>query len=308
MGTNSAIAIGRGLRLITLSSFAGDMADALRQQRIRDYVAQCARQRLRLIDFSLERDLALSQAKYSLSGFDLIGAWRSWRESRRAERAIEQLRKAVPVARSASIEEQQARSGDEAEKRLDEYLAMCLGEKWTLIAGYSGRNGEIDRILVGPWGVYAFEVKGNRGVIHSNGVRWWAERYGCRGNLLGTKTLPRAPDAQLARTAGWLEEWLHRNGIDLRVGRVILFAANDARIGVIRAANADLVTTLHELDLGNLFDPGSKRSALAPAVCERIVNLVERDHAFWEQKRSGMPDTDRKANRDRLSQPSFAGL
>lgn len=147
MGTHSAIAIGRGLRLITLSSFAGDRADALRQQRIQDYEMQCARQRLRLIDFSMARDLALSRAKYSLSGFDLIGAWRSWRESRQAERAIEQLRKAAPIARSASIEEQQARAGDEAEKRLDEYLAMCLGEKWTLIAGYSGRNGEIDRIL-----------------------------------------------------------------------------------------------------------------------------------------------------------------
>lgn len=308
MGTHSAIAIGRGLRLITLSSFAGDRADALRQQRIQDYEMQCARQRLRLIDFTMARDLALSRAKYSLSGFDLIEAWRSWRESRQAEKAIEQLRRMAPVVRAASIDERQARAGDEAERRLDEFLAVALDDQWTLIAGYSGRGGEIDRILIGPWGVFAFEIKGNRGVIHSDGTRWWVERFDRRGNPLGTKTLPREPDAQLAKTAGWLEGWLRRNEIDLRVGRVILFPADDARIGVIHAANADLVATLRGLDLGSLFDPGCKGSALAPVVCERIANLVVRDHSFWERRRLGASGTPIRRGEGEVSRLSFAGL
>jgi hypothetical protein len=308
METHSSTIVGRGLRLITLSSFAGDRADALRRQRIQDYEMQCARQRLRLIDFSMARDLALSRAKYSLSGFDLIGAWRSWRESRRAEMAIEQIRRMAPVVRAASIDERQARAGDEAERRLDEFLAVALDDQWTLIAGYSGRGGEIDRILIGPWGVFAFEIKGNRGVIHSDGARWWVERFDRRGNPLETKTLPRAPDAQLAKTAGWLEGWLRRNEIDLRVGRVILFPADDARIGAIHAANADLVATLRELDLGSLFDPSCRGSALAPVVCERIANLVVRDHSFWERRRLGASGTASRRGEGEVSRLSFAGL
>lgn len=308
MGTHSAITIGRGLRLITLSSFAGDRADALRQQRIQDYEMQCARQRLRLIDFSMAHDLALSRAKYSLSRFDLIEAWRSWRESRRAERAIEQLRRMAPVVRAASIDERQARAGDEAERRLDEFLAIALDDQWTLIAGYSGRGGEIDRILIGPWGVFAFEIKGNRGVIYSDGTRWWVERFDRRGNPLGTKTLPRAPDAQLAKTAGWLEGWLRRNKIDLRVGRVILFPAEDAQIGTILNADADIVTTLRELDLGYLFDPVSKGTAMDPDVCGRIANLVVRDHSFWERRRLGASGTPIRRGEGEVSRLSFAGL
>lgn len=296
------------MRLIVLSNFAGDKADDLRQQRNKRLEEEIAARKKYLDELRSARDLARRKTKEALFGLDLIGAWRSWNDIQRIKRQIIQFLAAPVVFDVPSIDEQQAKAGNEAEQRLDVFLGEALGEKWTLIAGYSGRNGEIDRILIGPWGVFAFEIKGNRGVIHSDGARWWVERFGRRGNPLGTKTLPRAPDAQLAKTAGWLEGRLHRNGIDLRVGRVILFPADDARIGVIHAANADLVTTLRELDLGSLFDPGSKRSALAPAVCERIVNLVERDHAFWEQTRSGMPDAGRKAKRDRLSQPSFAGL
>jgi len=300
--------IGRGLRFIELSNYAGQKAEDLRRQRHEANAAAGQSYQERLAQLESDLKQARRETVHAISMLRLLDAWRWWREARIVRWALRKVRTIPPQAKGASIEEQQAIAGEDAEKRLDVFLAGSLGEKWTLIAGYSGRNGEIDRILIGPWGVFAFEIKGNRGVIHSDGARWWVERFGRRGNPLGTKTLPRAPDAQLAKTAGWLEGRLHRNGIDLRVGRVILFAANDARIGVIHAANADLVTTLRELDLGSLFDPGSKRSALAPAVCERIVNLVERDHAFWEQTRSGMPDAGRKAKRDRLSQPSFAGL
>lgn len=308
MERSVAINIGRGLRLITLSSFAGDRANALQQQRIRDYEARYTEHQSRLVEYRGVRDMARLRAKHALRDFRLIEAWRSWHESRRAERVLEQLRRMSPVVRAASIEEQQARVGDEAERRLDEFLAIALDDQWTLIAGYSGRGGEIDRILIGPWGIYAFEVKGNRGVIHSDGSCWWVERFGRHGNPLGIKAIPRAPDAQLAASTKWLAKWLARNGIGEPIVRVVLFTADDARLGIVRSTDADLVATLISLDLGNLFDPGSKRSSLAPQLCERIANLVVRDHSFWERRRLGASGTPIRRGEGEVSRLSFAGL
>lgn len=304
METHSSTTIGRGLRLITLSRFAGDRANAMRQQRIQEYDEQSEEHRARLEIACRARDLAMSDAKRSLSSLDLMRAWRSWRISRLVEKEIVRIKSRTPTIRSASIEEQQARAGDEAERRLDEFLATALGKSWTMIAGYHGRTGEIDRILIGPWGIYAFEIKGNRGVIHSDGARWWVERFDRRGNPLEMKALPRAPDAQLAKATDGLEGWLRRNGIDLGVERVILFAADDARIGTILATNAVCVTTLRDLDLGRLFNPPARGDALAPCVCERIANLIGRDHAFWEQKRS---ESQSRSQTDSFSvgQPTF---
>lgn len=300
--------IGRGLRFIELSNYAGQKAEDLRRQRHEANAAAGQSYQERLAQLESDLKQARRETVHAISMLRLLDAWRWWREARIVRWALRKVRTIPPQAKGASIEEQQAIAGEDAEKRLDVFLAGSLGEKWTLIAGYSGRNGEIDRILIGPWGVFAFEIKGNRGVIHSDGARWWVERFDRRGNPLGTKTLPRAPDAQLAKTAGWLEGWLRRNGIDLRVGRVILFAANDARIGVIHAANANLVTTLRELDLGSLFDPSCMGNALAPVVCERIAKLVVRDHSFWERRRLGASGTASRRGEGEVSRLSFAGL
>jgi len=304
----TAINIGRGLRLITLSRFAGDRANALRQQRIHDYELRCAEHQSRLVEYIGVRDVARLRAKQALRNFRLLDAWRSWHESRRAEKVLEQLRRMAPVVRAASIEEQQARVGDEAERRLDDCLAVALDAKWTLIAGYSGRGGEIDRILIGPWGIYAFEVKGNRGVIHSDGSRWWVARFGRHGKPLGIKVIPRAPDAQLAASTKWLAKWFARNGIWEPIVRVVLFTADDARLGIIRSTDADLVATLRSLDLGNLFDPGSKRSSLAPQLCERIANLVVRDHLFWWRRRLGAPETANRRSEGEVTQAFLPSL
>jgi hypothetical protein len=209
--------------------------------------------------------------------------------------------------RAASVEERQARAGDESERMLDEFLGFALGDQWTLIAGYSGRGGEIDRILIGPWGVYAFEIKGNRGVIHSDGSRWWVERYGKYGDLMGAKELHRAPDAQLARAVKPLQCWLDRNGVDgVGIRKVVLFAAEDALIGRVQYKEVDVVTTLRGLDLGNLFNPGPEGSRLSQQLCERIVILIQADHDFWKRKRRTRQGPAYQAST--ISRPSFAGL
>lgn len=298
----------RGLRLIVLSNFAGETAEAMRQQRLREYDEQSEQYRAKLEVACQMRDHAMSEAKRSLSSLDLLKAWRSWRKSYQAEKEIARIKARTPIVRSASIEEQQARAGDEAERRLDEFLSEALGDQWTLIAGYHGRAGEIDRILIGPWGIYAFEIKGNRGVIHYDGAQWWTEKFDRRGNSLGRKVLPRAPDVQLAKAAEGLERWLRRNGVDQRIVKVVLFTAEDAVLGRIERPSVECVATLKYLDLGRLFNPASKQSALAQVVCERIANLAVRDHLFWERRRHGALETADRRGEGEVSRLSFAGL
>jgi hypothetical protein len=138
-------------------------------------------------------------AKAAFREFRLIDAWQAWLKARRTQTTRTRVRFAPPRVRSASIEEQQARFGDEAEGRLDDYLAEHLGEQWTLIAGYVGRGGEIDRVLVGPGGIYAFEIKGNRGIIHADETGWYAERFDRRGRLVSTRPWPGRPMHSLRR-------------------------------------------------------------------------------------------------------------
>jgi hypothetical protein len=301
----SAISIGRGLRLISLNNFAGQKAAAMRMKRFADYETEANKHLGRLMDLDAEYARAMQAAKRALQDFRFLEAWRKWRVSRVVLKDLKTIRRLPPVLRGASIDEQQARAGDEAERMLDEFLGIALGKQWTLIAGYSGRGGEIDRILIGPWGAYAFEIKGNRGVIHSDGSQWRVERYGRRGDLLSVKELHRSPDAQLVRAVSPLQSWLNRNGVNETVRKVVLFTAEDAILGRIQHKDVDVVTTLKGLDLGNLFNPGSEDSRLSPQLCERIVNLIQADHDFWGRKREEHLNSD---DHTAISRPSFAGL
>lgn len=279
--------VGRGMRRIVLSDYAGQLAQELQQVRAAQQEDQNARLAAMASAVDKGRREHVSAAKQALRRWRLLDAWRRWRQAARLQKLLREIRDYRPVPQQVSVEERQAQAGSEAERRVDVFFASALGERWTLIAGYCGPNGEIDRILIGPWGVYAIEIKGNRGVIESDRQRWLVKRYGRRGDLLDIKTLPRAPDAQLSKAVMPLQRWLDKNGVEQRITTVVLFAAEDVRIGRMDSACADVVTTLGSLDLGCLFDPESEEERLAASQRERIVRLVVKDHHHWETKRRG---------------------
>lgn len=277
--------VGRGMRRIVLSDYARQLAQQLQQVRAAEYEQQRAKQAAMAsaVD-ERQREYAVA-AKQALRRLRLLQAWQQWRQAARLQKLLCDIRDHRPMLQQASVEEMQAQAGSEAERRVDAFFASALGERWTLIAGYCGPGGEIDRILIGPWGVYAIEIKGNRGVIESDGQRWWVKRYGYRGDLLDIKTLPRAPDAQLCKAAIPLQRWLDKSGVEQRITTVVLFAAEDVRIGRMDSACADVVTTLDTLDLGLLFDPESDQERLTASLRERIVRLAVKDHHHWQSKR-----------------------
>lgn len=277
--------VGRGMRRIVLSDYARQLAQQLQQVRASQYEDQKSRLGAMASAVDKRQREHFSAAKEALRRWRLLEAWQRWRQAARLQKLLRGIRDYRPVPQQASVEERQAQVGSEAERRVDAFFASALGERWTLIAGYRGPGGEIDRILIGPYGIYAIEIKGNRGVIESDGRNWWAKRYGRRGDLLEIKTLPRAPDMQLLKAATPLQRWLDKNGIEQRITTVVLFAADDTRIGRMDGSCADVVTTLDALDLGLLFDPESDQERLAASLRERIVRLAVRDHQHWQSKR-----------------------
>lgn len=306
---------GRGLRQLVLSNFAGEKAFGLHEKRRNEHVERVLSHQQTLQNLSSAYQKTLTEAKNALFRLRLVKALQIWIRSERIDDEIRRIRNHAPIGPLATIEEMQAQSGEAAERRLDEYLATCLDARWTLISGYMGNGGEIDRILIGPWGIYAFEIKGNRGVACSDGTHWWMEKRDRQSQLVSKKPLARAPDAQLSKAVRWLEGWLKRNAsgdAQTRIVRVVLFTAEDAQIGAIRNADADVVTTLSELDLGYLFDPVAKGTTMEPDVCERIIDLITRDHTFCEKKRSRKPATPSERIRGitsaQINQPSCAGL
>lgn len=277
--------VGRGMRRIVLSDYPGQLAHKLRHARVAQYEQQVAAQAAMASAFDQRRREYIGGLKQALLRLQLLQAWQQWRRVARLEKSLREIRAYKPAPLQTSVEEMQAQAGSEAECRVDAFLASALGERWTLIAGYRGPGGEIDRILIGPYGIYAIEIKGNRGVIESDGRNWWAKRYGRRGDLLEIKTLPRAPDMQLLKAATPLQRWLDKNGIEQRITTVVLFAADDTRIGRMDGSCADVVTTLDTLDLGLLFDPESDQERLTASLRERIVRLAVKDHHHWQSKR-----------------------
>ncbi len=76
----------------------------------------------------------------------------------------------VPVPEGPGDEERRYTSGREGELKVDEYLGPLLGDEWTVLAGCRNIKGEIDRILVGPEGIFSMEIKNTNGQVSSSSI------------------------------------------------------------------------------------------------------------------------------------------
>jgi len=124
------------------------------------------------------------------------------------------------------------------------------------ISGYCNDKGEIDLIVLSPWGLVAIEVKNIAGYVYNRGHEWFRDRYDARGNRCHHPISihdagGRGPAQQLSEPTKALETYLAANSCRTPVRRAIVLAHPHAVVGDIdRNHNAvDLVTHVGQLDL-----------------------------------------------------------
>jgi hypothetical protein len=193
----------------------------------------------------------------------------------------------APVQRTADRDEVVWSSGNKGEKKVGTYLST-LSDDWILVSGYRNAKGEIDQILLGSRGVFAIEIKFINGVVHCDGDRWWSDKYDRYGNLVETnKPLVdkrgRGPSKQLNDSVDLLQSFLSKRANISRVHRVVVLSHDSSLLGDLRNITVDVVATIDCFDLERLFSRSSDN--LDSQSVERVLQMVKKDHNFYEKPR-----------------------
>lgn len=197
----------------------------------------------------------------------------------------EAIRQHKATLEELAIDEAKIRSGLAGEARLDELL-YSLDDSWTIIAGYRAQEGEIDRILVGPNGVFAFEVKNLGGIIHCNGDRWWRDKTDRRGNVV-ERNIPiadnggRSPSRQINDAADALERLIKGNGHEVEVVRVVVLTHPRAALGHISQLNIHFLAHVQNLDMQRVLSRGTPLFADQE---RKILTAIRRHHEWFERR------------------------
>ncbi len=205
---------------------------------------------------------------------------------RKRQTSEDAIHKNQAALKELKIDEAKIKSGVAGEAKLDAFFREQFCDGWTIIAGYRAHEGEIDRILVGPKGVFAFEVKNLGGVIHCDGDRWWRDKTDRRGNVI-ERDIPivdnggRSPSRQINDAADALERLLRENGHHGPVVRVIVFTHPRTAFGNIKNLSADILGMIPGLNTGKLLDRGKE---LPQDDARRIVTMIRRHHEWFERK------------------------
>lgn len=177
-------------------------------------------------------------------------------------------------------------AGAEGEERVAEVLAdLFVTDDWTLVSGYKNQGGEIDKILVGPEGILAIEIKYVNGVVSCHRDRWCRDKYDRYGNLVETDVpiadkRGRGPSAQVNDAADRLQAFLSKRGCATRVHRAVVLSHPASELGEIRDQTVDLIATVDELTLAEIGDVLDDDGEVLDV--RRVVELLRKDHAFHQ--------------------------
>lgn len=175
-----------------------------------------------------------------------------------------------------SVDRSKISSGLNGENAVAEFLKQQVNEKWVIIEGFMGGKGEIDFVLIGPAGVFAFEVKNRNGVISCNGDEWnLTKPDGTIENLKDNGG--RSPARQINETAGWMENELRRAGYSLSVPKAVIWAHPKAGLGSIVNMTIQYLILLGPhaaMNLKSFFELGTRLSSEQILAVARDVNSI----------------------------------
>lgn len=162
--------------------------------------------------------------------------------------------------------------GQEGEDRVVERMRRSLDETWTLVRNVDlpGYRADIDLVLIGPFGVWALEVKALEGIYRNVGEQWefWSSNR--------WKPLKRNPSRQAKRNAGRLASFLRADGIKQWVEPAVVWANPGSRLSVENPMVA--VWTLDRLpeELGNLWRSQEMEEAARRRTIEKLISLCQK--------------------------------
>lgn len=252
------------MRTVLLSDHPGDLlarSAGKRDQRVR------SREKV-LHSAVRERDKARAERR-----------WLTWlRLAFRARRERKSL-SLVASPRIPDDREEAIRAGRDAELRVAADLERALDGDWVLLRGYRNRRGEIDGLLLGPGGLFAYEVKYLNGTVHISGDRWLAEKFDKYGNLVQPRAPlldrgGRSPSRQLREPADALRACLGQCGQRVTITPVILLVHERSRIGSLRKPTVRVVTSVGDLVRlvsGSAAPAGPRLGAGRRAAIEKII-------------------------------------
>ena len=192
-----------------------------------------------------------------------------------------------PIRARADDDDSIWEAGSVGEQIATNRLAGILGNEWVLLSGYYGPGGEIDRLLVGPAGVCAIEVKHLNGRVHATRDRWQMDKYDKYGNLVErgrvvANNAGLSPGQQINRAVEPLQRFLASRSAVSRIERAVVLTHERSQVGHRDDFTIDHLGLAKDLTPAKLFP---QARGLDSAAVESVVALVQRDHAFHANRR-----------------------
>lgn len=291
--------------VIELSAFAKDRAKELKATRLSRFEKEQKAYEEAMEKRNAQVEELRERLHDDLARRSYLSALKTWRSLVLIGNAPEPVK---PEIETPTKEELKFSAGEDGERRLIDLMTDELDDRWTIIRGYKNRKGEIDCILVGPEGVFAFEVKSERGVFSRIRGEWFYDKLDRYGNVveLGVPLADkggRGPDQQLNEPADELERFIRRRGVQTGIARVVVFSNPDAELGDVEGAKVDLVVTLRPGVLDAILEVS--KGTLSPEQIKRIVELIQKDHAWHlgqkDKRTDGRSFRDLRRKKNKLS-------
>ena len=285
------------MRKITLSDHTADKVRQAEQQRDAENAARVA---------AYEKECAVKQLSVDAARLRMKDAWRRRKVFAAIGLALRMQWRAQfgwpsrpKIVTARTRDEQVWRAGNEGEADVVQFLDRQLDNEWTLICGYKNARGEIDQVLVGPCGLFAIEVKHVNGHIHISGDQWTADKYDRYGNQVDVGKViadkgGRSPSRQINKSTDRLLEFLRKAMPGIECHRLVVLSHPRAAIASVSNPTAiPVVLSEWSLEKTILRVPTS----LDSSGCNRVIELLQRDHAFHKQRREHVrrPPPDRAA-------------
>ena len=269
----SGLAQNWGMRVEVLSDHPADLLASAAQARGAETGGSLGRVGR---EIGRERDAARRGGRW-LAWLRLSFA--RWRAKRAAARSTVSA-STVSASGAPTGSEEAMRAGSGAEQRVADELGRALGQEWVLFRGYRNGRGEIDGVLLGPGGLFAYEVKYHNATVYISGDAWAGEKYDNYGNLVEQSAIgdksgrQRSPSEQLNEPADELEQFLRSRGEDVGVLRVVLLVHSRSEVGNCRKATVNIYTRASEV----IRLVGKVKQPFNPATRKRLEQLIIRDH------------------------------